>query len=83
MTRLTVTLVLEDGPRRVDVPPELQAALEAAGLTDTWDTLTYARRTEYARLVTEAKGEDTRLRRIENVPGEIVSDGRSIAQGRH
>lgn len=68
---VTVTLVLEEGPRPVDVPPALHAALEAAGLHDKWDVVTYSKRKEYARLVADAKGEDTRARRIDKVLSEL------------
>ena len=64
---VTVTLTLEEGPRPVDVPPELQQALEGAGFTERFDALPYSRRKEFARLVADAKGEDTRSRRIDKV----------------
>lgn len=64
---VTVTLTLEDGPRTVEVPPPLAAALQAAGLTDDFAALPYSRRKEFARQVTEAKADATRERRIEKV----------------
>ncbi len=62
-----VFLELDSGNREVDMPSELTAALEEAGLSDTFARLTYSRRKEFARQVAEAKAEETRLRRIEKV----------------
>jgi antitoxin component of MazEF toxin-antitoxin module len=64
---VTVTLVLDDGPRSVDVPPLLQAALEQAGLAEKFAALAYSKRKEFARQVAEAKTDATRERRIEKV----------------
>lgn len=64
---VTVTLVLDDGPRVVDVPEQLQAALKQAGLTEQFEGLAYSKRKEFARQVAEAKADDTRERRIEKV----------------
>jgi hypothetical protein len=64
---VTVSLTLEVGPRPVDVPAELQAALDRAGLHDRFASLAYSRRKEFARQVNDAKGDDTRQRRIEKV----------------
>lgn len=68
---VTVTLALEEGPRPVDVPPELAAALDQAGLADAFAGLAYSRRKELARLVSEAKADATRARRIEKVVAEL------------
>jgi hypothetical protein len=62
-----VTLVLDSGPRRVDVPPSLAVALEDAGLSETFAALSYSKRKEFCRQVAEAKAEDTRSRRIAKV----------------
>jgi len=64
---VTVSLVLEDGPRPVNVPAELERALERRGLHERFAALTYSRRKEFARQVADAKGDDTRQRRIEKV----------------
>jgi hypothetical protein len=64
---VTVSLALEEGPRPVDVPPELQAALDKAGLQDRFAALAYSKRKEFARQVSDAKGDDTRQRRIDKV----------------
>lgn len=62
-----VTLELDAGYRTVDVHPELEVALDSAGLADVFANLSYSKRKEYARQVNEAKAEDTRKRRIEKV----------------
>jgi bifunctional DNA-binding transcriptional regulator/antitoxin component of YhaV-PrlF toxin-antitoxin module len=65
--KVTVTLELDDGYRHVDVPAELDAALAANGLSDTFHDLNYSTRKEFARQVSEAKAEETRQRRIEKI----------------
>lgn len=62
-----VFLELDSGHREVNMPSELTAALEEAGLSDTFASLTYSKRKEFARQVAEAKAEETRVRRIEKV----------------
>lgn len=64
---VTVSLALEEGPRPVDVPAALQAALDAAGLHERFTALAYSRRKEFARQVDDAKSDATRQRRIEKV----------------
>jgi len=65
--RVTVTLVLEEGPRQVDVPAQLQAALDRAGLAQRFGELAYSKRKEFARQVIDAKTDETRNRRIDKV----------------
>jgi len=64
---ITVTLELDNGYRTVDIPDELQDALAANNLTETFRGLIYSKRKEFARQVAEAKAEDTRNRRIEKI----------------
>jgi uncharacterized protein YdeI (YjbR/CyaY-like superfamily) len=45
----------------------LQDALVAANLLETFESLTYSKRKEFARLVTEAKASDTKAKRVEKV----------------
>lgn len=51
--------------RTVEVPPELQKLLKKESLLSFFDTLSYTHRKEYCRWITEAKKEETRLRRLE------------------
>ena len=64
---VTVTLQLDDGPRHVEVPPQLEAALATAGLTERFAGLAYSKRKEFARQVQDAKADETRERRIAKV----------------
>lgn len=68
---VTVTLELDQGPREIEVPSELQAALEDAGLTERFEALSYSTRKEHARQVREAKSSDTRQRRIAKVLSQM------------
>lgn len=70
---ITVSLELDDGYRHVDVPVALQEALEAHGLTEAFHDLTYSKRKEFAREVSEAKAEDTRMRRIEKIIAKLTT----------
>jgi hypothetical protein len=63
-----VVLELDDAPREVDVPEALASALAAQpSLRAIYDSLAYTYRKEYARLVREAKREETRERRVAEV----------------
>jgi len=68
---ITVTLELDDGYRDVKVPDELAAALASHHVSDTFHDSTYSRRKEYARLVTDAKAEETKQRRIQKIVDEL------------
>lgn len=65
--RVVVGLVVEEGRRDVELPSPLTAALEEAGLAETFEQLAYSRRKEFARQVSEAKAEATRERRIAKI----------------
>jgi hypothetical protein len=62
--RVTVEMGLDDAPRTVDVPPDLAAALDPQTRA-FFDSLSYTHRKEYARWITEAKRDETRLKRVE------------------
>jgi hypothetical protein len=64
---IEVTLELDEAPRTVEVPADLAAALEAAGLRAAFDTSAPSKRKEFVRQVEEAKSEETRQRRIAKV----------------
>ncbi len=59
-----VTLEHDAGPRTVEVPEDLAAALAAAGLRDRFDALAYSHRKEHVRAIEDAKTDATRERRI-------------------
>lgn len=62
-----VTLELDAGVREVAMPEELSAALETSGLAEVFEALTYSKRKEFARQVSEAKAEETKAKRIAKV----------------
>jgi hypothetical protein len=64
---ITLTLSVLTEPRVVEVPAELLAALDQAGVGAAFDALSFTLRKEAARAVTEAKAEATRERRIAKV----------------
>ena len=66
-----VELVLETGPRLVDVPEDLAAALKSAGLMQAFEAKNYSTRKAYALAVSEAKAEDTKTRRIDKIIAEL------------
>lgn len=63
--KLEVTVELNSAPREVEIPKDLSAALKKAGLTKTFDALSYTHRKEHVRAIEEAKAPETRQRRIE------------------
>ena len=62
---IEVTLELDAAPREVEAPPDLVAALEAAGVLPAFERLSFTHRKEHVRAIDEAKAPETRLRRIE------------------
>lgn len=62
-----VTLELVTTPRDIEVPEPLASALARAGLTDAFGALAPSRRKEACRQVDDAKGVDTRERRIRRI----------------
>lgn len=61
---ITVELTLDTAPRVVEVPPDLTAALAAAGVTAAFDALAPSQRRAHATSVADAKTDETRQRRI-------------------
>lgn len=61
---IVVDLELDTAPRTVEVPDDLAAALEAAGLRAAFDALAPSHRKAHVTAVTEAKSPATRERRI-------------------
>jgi hypothetical protein len=60
-----ITLELDDAPRTVEMPAELAAALEGdPEAAAAWARLAPSHQKEHARAIAEAKGEDTRARRV-------------------
>lgn len=55
---------LDTAPRTVTVPDDLAAALQAAGVRQAWDRLSYTHQREHVEAVEQARRPDTRSRRI-------------------
>jgi len=68
---ITVTLEHDSGYRNVEVPRELREALESNGLSKVFRELSYSKRKEFARRISEAKAEETRDRRIQKIIVEL------------
>ncbi|MGN8025283.1 YdeI/OmpD-associated family protein [Microbacterium sp. 22242] len=64
-------IVPDTAERTVEVPAELAAALEEAGLTAAFDALSFTRRKELAVSVAGAKQDATRQRRIAKAVDEL------------
>jgi len=64
---IKVTLELDSGYRQVILPKALADTLKAKNLTDKFTDLTYSRRKEFARLISEAKSEATQNRRMDKI----------------
>jgi hypothetical protein len=71
---VTVELEEDAEERTVDVPEDLQAALDAdEAARDAFDALSYSHRKEYADWIVEAKREDTRRRRVDKALDRLRS----------
>ena len=62
---IDVELWKDDQPRTIEVPAPLQQAMKRAGVLKTFEALAASHRREYCRWITEAKKEETRLKRID------------------
>ena len=72
-----VEVALDAGPREVDVPAALAAALAAdAEAHAKFHALAYSHRKEFARWVDEAKKDETRKRRVAQAI-EMLHEGRT------
>jgi len=61
---IAVVLTVDDSPRTVEVPDDLGAALDAAGVRDGFDALAPSYRKAHVTSVESAKTPETRARRI-------------------
>ena len=63
----TVEIVLwkDEELRTVEVPAEFERLIKKEGLLSVFNELSYTHRKEYSRWITQAKKEETRLRRLE------------------
>ncbi len=63
----TVEVVVwkDEEVRTVELPVEFEKLMKKAGLLQVFNKLSYTHRKEYCRWITEAKKEETRLKRLE------------------
>ncbi|MEU4393291.1 YdeI/OmpD-associated family protein [Kribbella sp. NPDC023855] len=61
---VTVTVERDTAARTVEVPADLAEALEAAGVKDAFDALSFSHRREHVQAIEDAKKPETRARRI-------------------
>jgi len=62
---IDVVVWRDDGERALEVPDELEKLMKKEGLLPFFEQLSYTHRKEYCRWITEAKKEETRLKRLE------------------
>ena len=74
--RVTLEIELDDRPRAVEIPGELEAALaEDASARATFEALSPSHRREYATWVAEARRPETRARRVEETLARLRGPG--------
>jgi Bacteriocin-protection, YdeI or OmpD-Associated/Domain of unknown function (DUF1905) len=74
---VTVTVAIDDEPRRVEVPDDLRVALADSRLEAHFEALSYSHRREYVQWIEEAKRPATRQRRIEQTVERVAAMGGS------
>lgn len=62
---ISVTIEKDTEKRTVEIPQDLAEALKEANLTETFAKMSYTHQKEYVNAVSEAKKQETRIRRIE------------------
>jgi hypothetical protein len=70
---ITVDLELDVAPREVEIPEDLAAALEAAGVRAGFDALSPSKRKAHVTSVDGAKAADTRARRVAAVVSALTA----------
>ena len=73
---IEVTIELDTAPREVIAPSDLLAAVDAAGVREAWEKLSYTHRKEHVRAIEEAKAPETRQRRIEKAVAMAAAKAR-------
>jgi hypothetical protein len=69
---IDVKLTLDTAPRTVEIPDDLQSALNSSvTAAAAWDKLSYTHRKEHVRSVLDAKKAETRTRRIAAVVAKL------------
>jgi hypothetical protein len=68
---IDVELTLDSAPRTIEIPDDLQAAIDASKGAAVWDTLSYTYKKEHVRSILDAKKPETRARRITAVVAKL------------
>lgn len=64
--QVDVTLTLDEAPRTVELPVDLDAAIRAIpGGIEAWDKASYTHRREYVEAINDAKKTETREKRVQ------------------
>jgi hypothetical protein len=61
---IEVVVWRDEGARNVEVPAQFEKLIKKEGLLPVFENLSYTRRKEYCRWTTDAKNEETRLKRL-------------------
>ena len=69
--KVEVTLELDETPRTLNVPGDLQAALEQAGVAASFEALAFSKRKAFVQQLGDAKTEETRARRIAKIVASL------------
>jgi antitoxin component of MazEF toxin-antitoxin module len=73
---LTIVVRNDEGPREVEVPPDLAEALARNGAARAaFEGLSFSHKREYVRSITDAKRPETRARRIELTIQQLIERG--------
>ena len=71
---ITVTLEHDTAPRTVEVPADLQAALDASPAAQAaWSALSYSAQNAHALAIAGAKAAETRSRRVADVTAQLLA----------
>ena len=71
---IDVVVWKDDEVRTVEVPVQLEKLIKKEGLLPVFEKLSYTHRKEYCRWITEAKKEETRLKRLAKAV-EMLKEG--------
>jgi hypothetical protein len=69
-----VELWKDEKPRVIEVPADFKQAMKEQGVMPLFDRLSFTHRKEYCRWITEAKKDETRMRRVETAV-ELLAKG--------
>lgn len=74
-----ITVELDTEPRVVEIPPELAKAFKKEkAAAEYFKSLAYSHQREYVGYITEAKKEETRLRRVKQTIEMLKKGGKSL-----